>query len=697
MVSKYASQLQSAYKFAAAKPIVTTLTGDRQRTQQAFKNLFPGHSPEKVARAAGALDGSEVTFSSPSPDIMSVRVQHPHLEAYRIFQKIHKGGKPHLIVEHAAQVAEKELKGSGYSRFKDVIGHLQDIGVHGITISTAAGSREAADNGYYTWPRFGFQADLDKHQREGLPTHLKTALEGDHTFHKLFSVPGGSEYWKEHGGEIHHMRFDLTPGSEHLKHFENYHARRETGNRVRESAEAVGGGLGSGSGDATGSEKPTQGTAATAGIQRFTRSLTNTFKENKPAMKPLKFEAQKPHHPIVAGYRIARVLQHLSKSPESTENVRLLSKRVLHDGDTTALRPLYDSLQDQGHPLAHSYNWPNAEWKLHLDAAVGKALDAVAGQHTQHGMPEPEARSLAHRYVQNANAGVQRGFLQSRGYVDPGAHTAATEAIGILHGLGHSPEDIAESLNRHAARTADQKPNSNSDEKALSPEAPRHPLEKATRYSKESEQFSRTPNPKRGNFLAALKRVQSAQQSQLRGLANDLYKQSGLTPVTVKDAIHDNSGVSSANTASVLYHDSQPDLVRKIAAEYGLASQSPALLQVHVGEGQDSVHKVSVRGSGEGLLKQLDRHGFSQRTLVPNKTGYDVFLFDPQSQLHQRVQDFASKMGSPVQSAKGTGEILGAGDDSTADSETRKSYRSILRGNQQQQQPSTQPPIQQGP
>lgn len=621
---------------------------------------------------------------------------------------------------------------------------------------------------------------------------------------------------------------------------------------------------------------------------------------------PLKFEAEKPVHGLVAGTRMERVLKHLANHPDTDPNVKLLSKQVLHQGDTTALRPLYDALQDQNHPLSHSYNWPAAEWKLHLDAAVGHALDSLTRHQTESGLPEKEARSLALEYVRNANSGVRRQFLQNRGFVDPGVSAAATEAVGILHGIGHSKDDIQDSLNRHQLRTRDAVNPTRADTKALTEKPERDVMEVAARYSKKSKRtpihplvkgtrlalvlkhlaktgnpttrslakgvlkhgqthsllaladhlqtppeeggesnhelaprheefgnaanklildekvhplvrehwsqmgelpeaekdaqmvtgihahsladhihknkanlslpefkqlveakhgpisdqdlegslrrmaikgrdyfrtqpsegydaddqawlnrqkeervkaalkgkawapdgqqetdrdieaeqfkFSRTSTPRRGNFLAALKRVQSKQQGDLRKLAQNLYQKLNLDPARVRDAIHSSGQLASAGVASALYHNSDPDRVRFAAAQYGLASQSPALLLFHVGEGPDAVHKVSVRGSGEGLLKSLDRAGLHQRTLVPTKTGYDVFVPDFGSKLTRQVQDFAKSVGSSVSSARGQGEVMGNGSDSVADPDSRSSYRNVIEAYQSRQNPSQEPP-----
>lgn len=63
-------------------------------------------------------------------------------------------------------------------------------------------------NGYYTWPRLGYEAPFDAHEREQLPPEYQHARSVQH----LFSMPGGMPWWHRNGW-AKTMRFDLRPGS----------------------------------------------------------------------------------------------------------------------------------------------------------------------------------------------------------------------------------------------------------------------------------------------------------------------------------------------------------------------------------------------------------------------------------------------------------------------------------------------------
>jgi hypothetical protein len=72
----------------------------------------------------------------------------------------------------------------------------------------AVAGRAKDENGYYTWPRYGFQAPLPPSVLSRLPL----ALRHCRTILQLMASARGREWWGTHG-ETLAVRFDLTPGS----------------------------------------------------------------------------------------------------------------------------------------------------------------------------------------------------------------------------------------------------------------------------------------------------------------------------------------------------------------------------------------------------------------------------------------------------------------------------------------------------
>ncbi len=75
-------------------------------------------------------------------------------------------------------------------------------------------------NGYYTWPRLGYNArvpghiaKLLQHAPSGSPLH-RLGQRASITLHQLFDTPGGADFWRQHG-EHFEGTFDPRPNSPH--------------------------------------------------------------------------------------------------------------------------------------------------------------------------------------------------------------------------------------------------------------------------------------------------------------------------------------------------------------------------------------------------------------------------------------------------------------------------------------------------
>jgi hypothetical protein len=173
------------------------------------------------------------------------------------------------------------------------------------------------------------------------------------------------------------------------------------------------------------------------------------------------------------------------------------------------------------------------------------------------------------------------------------------------------------------------------------------------------QKYSRNPHAD-SRFLDALRRVHSVQQQKLEQIAQEVHKSLSLTPSSIRAAVHDHQNGTAINgTAQAITHDSDPDTINYAAAVYGHLTQSPGLLAFHVhDDGPDSVYKIKATGSGEGVRDALDRHGITQRTLLPTDSGFDVLVADPGSRMLDRVRRLATELKSPVWHSTGTAEIL---------------------------------------
>ena len=76
-------------------------------------------------------------------------------------------------------------------------------------------------NGYYTWPRLGYDAELEPEYRRKLPEQFRDAR----TVQDLMATREGAEHWKR-TGYMAQMKFDTTPGSRSIQVLNRYLASK---------------------------------------------------------------------------------------------------------------------------------------------------------------------------------------------------------------------------------------------------------------------------------------------------------------------------------------------------------------------------------------------------------------------------------------------------------------------------------------
>lgn len=123
----------------------------------------------------------------------------------------------HLVIVKDAfhiHVEDMRRQGLGLRIFHRQLENAKTLGIQ--RIETIAGRRDG-ENGYYTWPRFGFDGPLPEEIHEKLPLgleHARTVLD-------LIDCEKGRLWWREHGDTID-VAFDVAEGSRSRKVFERY-------------------------------------------------------------------------------------------------------------------------------------------------------------------------------------------------------------------------------------------------------------------------------------------------------------------------------------------------------------------------------------------------------------------------------------------------------------------------------------------
>ena len=105
---------------------------------------------------------------------------------------------------------------------------LQKMGVAYINTTAAGDYKDATSggyNGYYSWPRMGFEGEIPAGPYKKMPPHLQELAGPDRSLLSLMSTPEGRDWWQKNGHDVE-LRFDLTPGSRSLQTLKAYRAER---------------------------------------------------------------------------------------------------------------------------------------------------------------------------------------------------------------------------------------------------------------------------------------------------------------------------------------------------------------------------------------------------------------------------------------------------------------------------------------
>ena len=109
--------------------------------------------------------------------------------------------------------------GTGLRSFARQVAGARALGVSYIE-AYAAGSLRTPDwNGYYTWARFGYNADL--YEEELLLLSTQSKFSGIADLNDLIRLPEGIAWWKRYG-RGRNMTFDLSDGSKSLSILRDY-------------------------------------------------------------------------------------------------------------------------------------------------------------------------------------------------------------------------------------------------------------------------------------------------------------------------------------------------------------------------------------------------------------------------------------------------------------------------------------------
>lgn len=205
----------------------STIEGDDRITvdipedvQGDLDELFPDRkiTPGQLARLAGAFPGAKVEAKWLDGVFLKVKQDGVYSQSRTIDYDPVKN-EPYLHIDLTDIPEELQGSGMGTHIFAKQVREALALGLKSIRNSSARQDPELI--GYKVWPKFGYDAALSPERIKKLPPHLKSAK----SIQDLYELPGGKEYWEEKGNTFKGY-FDLKPGSNSLRIFNKYLAKK---------------------------------------------------------------------------------------------------------------------------------------------------------------------------------------------------------------------------------------------------------------------------------------------------------------------------------------------------------------------------------------------------------------------------------------------------------------------------------------
>ncbi len=208
-----ADSLEAA-RFSRAK--VVFYEGEVRQVERSTQHLFGRPlAPWEYAALAGAPDDALVEVGSLEGGIY-LELCEPSGNGYRashFAQRLSLG----VVLFHEGFYIHRQSLRRQHLALRVLQRQLLAAKALGILRTIAMAGRNPDENGYYTWPRYGFDGPLPGEIRRRLPPglgHARTVLD-------LIQSEPGRQWWKANGGPLY-VSFDLADGSRSWAIFRQY-------------------------------------------------------------------------------------------------------------------------------------------------------------------------------------------------------------------------------------------------------------------------------------------------------------------------------------------------------------------------------------------------------------------------------------------------------------------------------------------
>jgi len=201
-------------------PRVGFCAGEQGLVHSIARRLFGRRlDGRRLAALAGAPETADVEVGVYQGGLYLEFSDTPRYRYCGVVRVVARPGRPLLVIE-ALHIHHRALRGQGLGLrvFSCQLAAAEEL--HLPRIETHAGRRHD-ENGYYTWPRYGFAGWLPDSLRRCLPSALADATD----VLDLMASEVGRAWWRRHGVAMH-LAFDVRPHSRSQQVFSQYRAQR---------------------------------------------------------------------------------------------------------------------------------------------------------------------------------------------------------------------------------------------------------------------------------------------------------------------------------------------------------------------------------------------------------------------------------------------------------------------------------------
>lgn len=143
-----------------------------------------------------------------------VTIRHPKLANCRRFIGIDSDGRKFVKNDLLEIRSQFQGEGLGTTIFSSQVQQAAAQGFEYIRCH-AAGDPGDRMNGYYSWPRMGYDESVEsiREHNASLASKIEEAYPQADSVLDIFEEPGGEAWWKANGSDLYDARFDLAEGS----------------------------------------------------------------------------------------------------------------------------------------------------------------------------------------------------------------------------------------------------------------------------------------------------------------------------------------------------------------------------------------------------------------------------------------------------------------------------------------------------